>query len=166
MKTYLLILSLAAAAGCKSTPDAPVAQPPQQAEHAPPVTPATAPEQAPTAAVVITDADAEHRTAPNGKGEIVRLVTGTNAFLGKLSMDPGGEVPLHRDPTEEYIYVLQGSGLMTIDGKEYEIGPNTAIYMPANAEVSFKNGAEQLVALQVFAGPEPAAKYDKWTPAK
>jgi hypothetical protein len=34
--------------------------------------------------------------------------------------------------------------------------------MPPGALVSFENGPETLVAIQVFAGPEPAAKYDAW----
>jgi hypothetical protein len=38
--------------------------------------------------------------------------------------------------------------------------------MPPNAEVEFRNGDAQLVAIQVFAGPEPAAKYDAWAPVR
>ena len=59
--------------------------------------------------------------------------------------------------------MISGGGTMTIDGDEYEIGPGTTIYMPANAEVSYQNGDEEMIALQVFAGPEPASKYDAWT---
>ena len=36
-------------------------------------------------------------------------------------------------------------------------------------EVSFKNGDQKLIALQIFAGPKSARKYDKWqrvTPKK
>jgi mannose-6-phosphate isomerase-like protein (cupin superfamily) len=51
---------------------------------------------------------------------------------------------------------------MTIDGKTTTVGPGTMVYMPANAEVSFKNGPDPLVALQVFAGPASAKKYVKW----
>ena len=32
----------------------------------------------------------------------------------------GAAVPEHRDATEEYIYVLEGSGRMVIDGKTYD----------------------------------------------
>ena len=77
---------------------------------------------------------------------------------------PGGEVPEHRDPTEEYIHILAGGGVFTIDGQAHTVGPGTTIYMPADARVSFKNGGERLVAIQVFAGPEPASKYEAWTP--
>ena len=72
------------------------------------------------------------------------------------------EVPEHRDATEEYIYVLSGHGSITIDSKTSALGPGSAVYMPANAKVSFANGSETMTAVQVFAGPSPAQKYDSW----
>jgi mannose-6-phosphate isomerase-like protein (cupin superfamily) len=168
----VLIVILTALAACKSNrPDQPEAQPPVEETTAEPgADPAEEAEKAeksdPTASpIVISDDEAPHRTSPNGKAEVIQHATGTNAFLGKLTMEAGAAVPKHRDETEEYIYILEGSGVMTIDGKEYEVGPNTAIYMPANAEVSFQNGKKKTVALQVFAGPGPAEKYEAWTPA-
>ena len=81
------------------------------------------------------------------------------------AMNPNGRVPKHRDATEEFIYVLEGNGTITIDGVAYPVRPGTSIYMPAKAEVSFRGGAGPLVAVQVFAGPAPAAKYAAWKPA-
>src|SRR5690349_2582476 len=100
------------------------------------------------------------KTSPNGKSSVRLLAQGTNAFLGKLEMQPGAKVPENQDPTEEYIHVISGHGTMVMDGKTYDITPGTTIYMPANATVSYQNGDEPLVAIQVFAGPGPAAKYD------
>ena len=77
-------------------------------------------------------------------------------------MKPGTAIPKHRDPTEEYIYILEGSGEITIEGKPHKVTAGQAIYMPAQAEVSFVNGDKPLVGLQVFAGPESAEKYLKW----
>ena len=115
----------------------------------------------PPAAVVAADA-AERRTAPHGKASITILAQGVNAFLGRLELAPGAQVPRHRDATEEYVHVLSGSGTITIDGVAQAVGPGTTVYMPANVEVSYTNGEEQLVAIQVFAGPGPAQKYDGW----
>jgi quercetin dioxygenase-like cupin family protein len=114
------------------------------------------------APTVIALADAPSATAPHGKATITHLARGHNAYLGRMRMDPSATVPVHRDATEEYIHVLQGGGVMTIDGREYEVGPGTTIFMPANAEVSFVNGDAEMIALQVFAGPDPAKKYDAW----
>ncbi len=113
-------------------------------------------------AQVINEDAAPQRFTPNGKGRVVLLNQGKNAFVAKLYLAPGAKVPVHRDVTEEYIYILKGHGVMHIDKKAYRVGPGSAIYMPANAEVTFENGSQTLEALQIFSGPEPAKKYDKW----
>jgi quercetin dioxygenase-like cupin family protein len=105
---------------------------------------------------------APKRTAPSGKSVITLLARGNNAFIGKLEMLPGATVPENQDPTEEYIHVLSGHGTMIMNGKSYEIAAGTTIYMPAFATVSYQNGDEPLVAIQVFAGPAPADKYETW----
>jgi hypothetical protein len=53
-----------------------------------------------------------------------------------------------------------------IDDQPHAIAPGSSVYMPADAKVSFANGDARLVAIQVFAGPAPAVKYDAWTPAE
>tara|TARA_B100001093_G_scaffold506245_2_gene564868 strand:- start:593 stop:1093 length:501 start_codon:yes stop_codon:yes gene_type:complete len=120
----------------------------------------------PTAKVsqhTITDSDAlETRGPSNGKAKIQRLAQGKNAFIGRLWLAAGARIPPHKDPTEEYLFIVSGSGQITIDGQKASISAGMTIYMPAGAEVSFINGADPLVAIQVFSGPEAAAKYSKW----
>jgi quercetin dioxygenase-like cupin family protein len=113
---------------------------------------------------VLPAADAEVRWAASGKARVTGGVTGANAFVATLWMAPGAKVASHQDTTEEYIHVLEGSGSITIDGVEHAIGPGDTVFMPADVEVSYVNGAEPFTALQVFAGPEPADKYHSWTP--
>jgi quercetin dioxygenase-like cupin family protein len=112
--------------------------------------------------LVVSADEAEHRQAPSGKADVFFLARGSNAFVARLELAEKGAVPEHRDATEEYLYILEGGGELRIDDTPYSIGPGSAIYMPANAKVSYQNGDVRLVALQVFAGPEPAAKYDGW----
>ncbi|MEM9458335.1 MAG: cupin domain-containing protein [Myxococcota bacterium] len=129
--------------------------------------PASTPADAPGVSAPVTPIEqAERRVAPNGKARVTLLAQGLNAFVARLEMDPGAAVPEHRDATEEYIHVLEGSGTITIDDTEFPLAAGGTVYMPANAKVSFQNGDAPLVGLQVFAGPEPAAKYDAWTPAR
>ncbi len=113
-------------------------------------------------ATVVALNEAELRTAPSGKALVRFLARGHNAFLGRLEMEGGSRVPEHRDATEEYIHVLEGSGTLTIEGHAHQLSPGSTVFMPANARVEFQNGPEPMVAIQVFAGPEPAAKYDTW----
>jgi quercetin dioxygenase-like cupin family protein len=113
-------------------------------------------------AEVRTAEKAPKKTAPSGQTVVTLLAQGKNAFLGKLELSPHAKVPENEDPTEEYIHVLSGYGVMMMNGNRYEIQPGTTIYMPAHARVSFENGNEPLTAIQVFAGPEPAQKYSDW----
>ncbi len=115
---------------------------------------------------VIPLEDAPVRIAPSGHARVFILAQGNNAFLGKLEMDPGAQVPKHRDATEEYVHVLEGSGSILIDGKPYDVTPGATIYMPPDAEVSFQNGPAKMVGIQVWAGPAPAQKYDAWKPVE
>ena len=98
-----------------------------------------------------------------GKARAAELAQGKNAFIGLIELDEMAEVPIHRDSSEEYLYVLSGNGVITIDEKSYEINKGTIIYMPTGAEVSYKNGNMVSRFLQVFAGPDPATKYDTWS---
>jgi quercetin dioxygenase-like cupin family protein len=106
------------------------------------------------------------KTASHGKAWITELARGENAFVGRLGIAPGAKVPEHRDETEEYIHVLSGHGKITVDGKTTDIGPGSAVFMPARAKVSFENGDETMTVLQVFAGPGPAKKYAGWAGCK
>lgn len=127
----------------------------------------TAGDESPAAsppATVIALADAERRAAPPGTATIAFLARGNNAFVARLEMEPGAAVPEHQDADEEYIHVLEGHGTMWIDGVEHAVTAGATIFMPANATVSFQNGDQRMVAIQVFAGPASAAKYDRWTP--
>ena len=120
---------------------------------------------APHASVVNVD-DVTALAPAHGKAQIKKLALGSNAFIGELTIKPGAKVPLHRDPTEEYLFVLSGGGTMTLNGKVHTVKKGDVIYMPAGSEVSFTNGNEVTRVMQVFAGPDPAAKYDQWKPVK
>ncbi len=144
------VTALAAGSCGRSTP--PAAADPQGSSGA----------EAPLSPTIVELADAETRVAPPGSASVRLLARGHNAFVARLEMDAGAAVPEHQDADEEYIVVVEGGGTITIDGVATDIGPGTTIFMPAGATVSYRNGPEPMVALQVFAGPGSAAKYDRW----
>ena len=106
--------------------------------------------------------EATKRAPASKKAIISQLAVGENAFLGHLEIAGGAGVPEHRDPTEEYIYVLEGAGTISIEDQTFQIGPGDTVFMPANAKVSFSNGDATMRAIQVFAGPASAEKYEAW----
>ena len=122
------------------------------------------PQKQPAVGEVISPAQFTRKQVGGGKAVIEIMKEGKAAFIGRLTLAPNGSVPQHRDPTEEYLIVQSGKGELTLDGIIHVIKPGDVIYMPAKAEVSFKNGSEPFVALQIFAGPSSARKYDRWAP--
>jgi len=106
--------------------------------------------------------------AGSGKATVWRVAGkpegAKNAFFGVLELEPGAKVPVHRDATEEYIYVLSGTGEITIDGQTTAVQEGFGVFMPAGAEVSFMvTGTEKVRVVQFFAGQGPERKYDAWT---
>ena len=106
---------------------------------------------------------AQTASPPSGKAKITHLARGQNAYIGHLWIAPNAGVPLHRDPTEEYLYVLEGGGVLTMNDVDYTLTPGVTVFMPAGAQVKYTNGNAATVVLQVFAGPSSADKYKKWT---
>jgi quercetin dioxygenase-like cupin family protein len=155
---WLVLLGAGCTPSAADSPDPPPSNPEVTTE-----TPAEPTTQA-TGSVVTLDT-APRSVAGSGKAWITRLAQGENAFVGMLEMAPGAAVPEHQDATEEYIYFLSGSGTLTMAGTSYEVSTGSFIYMPAGITVSFQNGDAPAVAMQVFAGPAPAKKYDGWQPA-
>ena len=112
--------------------------------------------------IVTGKAVQEVRTAPSGKASIRILNRGEKAFMGILTLDAGAKVPLHRDESEEHIWVMEGGGMLFLGGKKYPLRAGDSVLMPAGLEVRFENGSSRLVVLQVFSGPKSAQKYDSW----
>lgn len=151
-----LLLGAVCGSACASTATCP------KAAQAPQASSAARPEVEPGLAEVRSAENAPKRTSPHGNASIVMLARGENAFVGKLEMVAGAKVAEHQDPTEEYVHVLSGHGRLTMNGETFEISAGTTIYMPAFATVSYENGDEPFVGIQVFAGPSPADKYETW----
>jgi len=102
------------------------------------------------------------RGPAHGKARIQLLAQGDNAFVGRLWLAPGAQVPLHHDISEEYIIFLSGGGAITIDGVTTRVQAGSTVFMPAKAKVSFVNGPNDTYAIQIFSGPESAQKYQSW----
>lgn len=119
---------------------------------------------APPGEIVTHDSTLDLRIARGGL-RVQELARGENAYVGKLILSPGGRIRPRETSAEEYLYVLQGRGTLTIDQTTHYVTPGTAIYVPPRSRISFVNGARSLIALQVFAGPGPADRFASWRSA-
>ncbi|MGH9372615.1 MAG: cupin domain-containing protein, partial [Vicinamibacterales bacterium] len=72
----------------------------------------------------------------------------------KRALKPGSGIGYHRQKEDEIYYVLSGRGLMTIDGKTFEVGPGTAILTrPGSSHGLKQTGTEDLVILINYLQP-------------
>ncbi len=52
---------------------------------------------------------------------------------------PGGHTPLHTHGYEHEVFILEGSGELTADGKKFPLQPGMTIYVDPNAMHQFRN---------------------------
>ena len=79
--------------------------------------------------------------------------TPTNALTaGVAELEPGGCLGLHRHTPPEIYYVLEGSGIVTLDGAEHKVTTGAAVFIPGDCEHGIRNdGAAPLRLLYAFA---------------
>jgi quercetin dioxygenase-like cupin family protein len=65
-------------------------------------------------------------------------VEGDRMIVALMRMPAGTGAEAHSHPNEQWIYVVEGTLMATIDGKEIEAKPGTVLYIPSNIVHSVK----------------------------
>lgn len=91
--------------------------------------------------------------------EIRELLAHRNSCIRQQSLAearvPAGAITeAHYHPcTEEIYYILEGAGVMTIDGEQREIGPGDAIAIPPGAKHQIENPHSQTLRFLCCCAP-------------
>ncbi len=73
---------------------------------------------------------------------------GLRLAFRKRAMKPGSGIGYHEQKEDEIYYVLSGRGVMTVDGKSFDVGPGTAVLTRPGSSHGLKQaGTEDLVIL-------------------
>jgi mannose-6-phosphate isomerase-like protein (cupin superfamily) len=89
----------------------------------------------------------------DGGGETVAYsffakAPGLKLVFRKRAFKPGAAIGYHLQKEDEIYYVLSGRGVMTIDGKSFDVGPGSAILTrPGSSHGLKQTGSEDLVIL-------------------
>lgn len=89
----------------------------------------------------------------NGGGQTVgysffKKVPKLALVFRKRALRPGSGIGYHEQKEDEIYYVLSGRGMMTIDGKTFEVGPGTAVLTRPGSSHGLKQvGQEDLVIM-------------------
>jgi mannose-6-phosphate isomerase-like protein (cupin superfamily) len=66
----------------------------------------------------------------------------------KRALEPGSAIGYHEQHEDEIYYVLSGRGLMTVDGKSFDVGPGTAVLTRPGSSHGLKQvGPDDLVVI-------------------
>ncbi len=75
----------------------------------------------------------------------------------KRALKPGSGIGYHLQKDDEIYYVLSGRGIMTIDGKRFEVTPGTAVLTrPGSSHSLMQAGSEDLVIFISYEEAPPA----------
>jgi TonB family protein len=111
---------------------------------------------------VVKAASEQKFTIADGKGDVRILVEKDRASVARLRLGPGAVVPEHVHAGEaEILYILQGTGTMTVDGSKYPVEPFMAVHVPPGVKHAFTVTSDQSVeAVQFYtpSGPEQRFK--------
>ncbi|MGE5396677.1 MAG: cupin domain-containing protein [Chitinophagales bacterium] len=72
----------------------------------------------------------------------------------------GKEQPLHKHEPEQCYFIIEGTGLMTIDNEERQVFKGDAIYIPSNAVHGIKNNGEILMTYLTVNAPSFGLEYE------
>jgi quercetin dioxygenase-like cupin family protein len=93
------------------------------------------------------------------KGIIVKLLaSGENVSLSLLQAEPGTCFEIHDHEEEELSYIVQGKGIMTVEGQSYDIEAPYVIKVPPHIRHGLKViGTETLLKLNAHSPPRITA---------
>lgn len=76
-----------------------------------------------------------------------------NLAVTIVEMEPGGFQHLHTHEPEQMYYILEGQGLMTVDGEEQPVQAGDCIFFPPFAKHGLKNTGEGMLRYLSAASP-------------
>ena len=60
-----------------------------------------------------------------------------------FTIGKGGNTPRHKHPWPHINYVVEGKGILYMDGKEYEVKKDCVAYVPSNVEHQYINTGDE-----------------------
>jgi mannose-6-phosphate isomerase-like protein (cupin superfamily) len=88
-----------------------------------------------------------------------------NLAITIVEMEPGGVQNLHSHEPEQMYYILDGSGLMSVDGEESPVQAGDSIFFPPSVVHGLKNTGEGVLRYLSAASPSfTVAQCETWWP--
>ncbi|MFL7794631.1 MAG: cupin domain-containing protein [Anaerolineae bacterium] len=76
-----------------------------------------------------------------------------NLAITLVEMEPGGVQHVHSHEPEQMVYILEGSGIMTVDGEYRQVQAGDCIYYPPFAKHGLENTGRTVLRYLSAASP-------------
>ncbi len=88
-----------------------------------------------------------------------------NLSITFVEMEPGGVQRIHSHEPEQMYYILEGQGLMVVDGEQKLVSPGDTIFFESFAEHGLKNTGDTILKYLSAASPSfTQAQIEEWWP--
>jgi mannose-6-phosphate isomerase-like protein (cupin superfamily) len=77
----------------------------------------------------------------------------TGLSITLVEMAPGGQQHIHAHQPEQMYYILEGSGLMTVDDDQAQVNPGDCVFIPAWAKHGLNNTGPAVLKYLSAASP-------------
>ena len=67
-----------------------------------------------------------------------------NFAMRLFDIQPGGHTPLHTHASEHEVFIMEGEGTVWREGKEVNVRPGTAIFVPPEEKHCFRNSGKSV----------------------
>lgn len=92
------------------------------------------------------------------KQVLVNPEDGYEGFMRMFTVTKSGNTPYHRHDWYHLNYVIEGEGIVTIDGKEYPLSKGSVAYIPGGSKHGFRNTGEGTLRFLCLIPPEGSTR--------
>mgnify|MGYP005866217673 CR=1 FL=1 len=98
----------------------------------------------------------ETQTSANPHGVSMRVLHDTeHVQVNTITLRPGEGLKRHTTPVDAFFYILEGQGIVEIDGEQAQVGPDTLVDSPAGHPHRLLNDGEGVFRFLVVKTPQP-----------
>ena len=85
----------------------------------------------------------------NGSIEARRRYVSDSTAAIEMQLQPGGEIPEHGTPESVFFYILEGTGLLSVNGEVAEVSEGMVSQCASNVKKYIKNNSDKLLRVLV-----------------
>ena len=102
--------------------------------------------------------------SPDKQRFAVPIAQGERGFLSIVFYGANGAGPTQQSDNDEYLLMMEGRGVLTLEGVSWSVEEDTLVYVPAGTESKYQAGPSDDGFVRLMVGPQGTDPYQGWSP--